>query len=264
MRSTRDWNSNAAALYVEHVLPAINSHDGTTRFDKRGGGDGDGHNGGGDNNKGKDNDGKDDGHHNHHHNGSQSMDVDMTMPSPSATLSQAMPNSNLSIGATAAISVTVSFLGVSAIIWGLWFYCRRRRARLARTQAILNEPPSPFYIDPRMLTPSPALHVTAPSSTGGGSSVPHFITAQQADMLHAREAAQLDMRAVPVALARGRDLPFPVMTPDKRSPPAAMREPVRVANPFAHPLDPQEANPFYLAPPPPVAQYAHTSYTLSV
>ncbi|KZV89563.1 hypothetical protein EXIGLDRAFT_721205 [Exidia glandulosa HHB12029] len=264
MRSTRDWNSNAAALYVERVLPAITFDDGTTSFDKRGGGDDGGNKGGDDGKKDNDNDGKDHDHHNHHHNSSQSMDVDMAMPNQSGTPSQVTRNSNLSIGATAAISVTVSFLGVSAIIWGLWFYCRRRRAHLARTQAILNEPPSPFYIDPRMLTPSPALHVTAPSSTRGGSSVPHFITAQQADMLHAREAAQLDMRAVPVTLARGRDLPFPVTTPDKRSPPAAMREPDRVANPFAHPLDPQEANPFYLAPPPPVAQYAHTSYTLSV
>lgn len=136
-------------------------------------------------------------------------------------------------------SALLSFTVVSAIIWGLWFLVRRRRkqrrayeaAQDAARFAIVDpaalpasmyagrSSPSAVYLPEGRSTPGAGLNViygrVTPNSFESGS-VPQFITAQEADALHAREAAAN---------------PNPFVSNDDRDMDATY------VNPFAHPHD---------------------------
>lgn len=200
----------------------------------------------------------------HKGKGNRSKDMATASATASTAATASAGGHSLSLGATAAIAVILSFLGVSAIIWGLFFFLRRRRkrTRTRRTQAVMQLPSSPFL-------PAPALRVTEP--TTAGSSVPFFVPAHEADALHAREW----QGSSPFVQARSRDGPSTnsfTHSLDRENPdPPALSAPLRArteeASPFAPPrvlrLTHEEAKQI-VVPGPPRVQYVPTSYTLSV
>lgn len=100
---------------------------------------------------------------------------------PPAPLPASKPPS-FPLAAAGVIGALVSFTVVSALIWGLYFLVRRRKKARARAAGARFD-----IMDPRALPPS----LFAPHSTASlaMSSVPRFISAQEADTMHAREAA---------------------------------------------------------------------------
>lgn len=103
-------------------------------------------------------------------------------PTPGATPSDqptavSVPKHKFPLAAAGVLGAILSFTVVSAIIWGLYFFVRKRRR--ANKSAVAG-----FAIVDAFN------HRGSMSSTSSGGTVPQFIGAADADALHAREMAQ--------------------------------------------------------------------------